>query len=149
MIRITLLLLALFGCSSVEPTNIEIQDRLRPPYNYALMKNIDSNTMDYEWSEDDSGYYRTGKEFYDMYIKTMLETNDMSHKNAYKIYKTQKVNIATKYKTDGRSILASKEEEAINTFLPSSLNDSSEIIITDEDEFAITKDITIEVQHPQ
>lgn len=147
MIRyLWLSVLVLVGCESVEPRATRVQDRLRPPYNYALMQKIDDNTMDYQWSHYNDGYYRTGEKFKDAYLQTMKETNDMSHENAYEVYKKQKYEIARKYKTqEGEAVMNSKEKEAIEGFSPSGLKEGEEIIITDEDEFAVTKDIIIEV----
>jgi hypothetical protein len=46
---------------------------------------------------------------------------------------------------NGNKILAKKEEVAINEFSPDNLSETEEIITTDEDEFAITKDIVIHI----
>lgn len=129
----------------MQPNRTKIQDRLRPPYNYALMNKIKDNTMDYKWSEYDDGYYRTGKKFEDSYVSVMKETNDMSHDNAYEIYKKQKKEIATKYKLAGESLHATKENMAVDEFSPKDLKETEAVIVTDENEFAVTKDITIHV----
>ena len=145
MIKYLLMFLFFVGCRSMEPKSIKVEDRLRPPYNYALIEKIDDNIMDYKWSDYDDGYYRTGEKFYETYINVMKETDDMSYKYAYEIYKKQKKQIAQKYKMNGNKILAKKEEVAINEFSPDNLSETEEIITTDENEFAITKDIIIHV----
>lgn len=68
------------SCSNKIDKNLENGQRITPPYNYILMKNV-KQTGNYVIMDDD---------FANIYEKTMKETNDMEPKYAKDIILMQK-----------------------------------------------------------
>ena len=133
------------GCESVEPKIIKVEDRIKPPYNYALLKEVNDDTrFDYKWSNYDDGYLRIGEKFLQTYEKTMAQMEVNEKEQMLNIYLAQKEEIVQRFKQNGEIIQATREKRIINAFTKAIL-DENESIVETGDEFSVVNDISITV----
>ena len=142
---IGMVITVLNGCESVEPKIIKVEDRIKPPYNYALLKEVNGDTrFDYKWSNYDDGYLRVGKKFLQVYDKTMAQMEVNEKDQMLNIYATQKEEIVKRFKQNGEVIQATREKRIINAFTKAIL-DENESIVETGGEFSVVNDISITV----
>ena len=133
----------LTGCLSVEPRILKVEDRLKPPYNYLLLKEVGNDTtFDYKWSNYDDGYLRMGDKFLKAYVHIMNRMESQPQDFMFNIYKNQKDEIVARFKQNGEGIQAIHERSVLNAFTKILL-DETESIIETGDEFSVVNDITI------
>jgi len=134
-----------FGCESVEPKIIKVEDRIKPPYNYALLKEVNDDTrFDYKWSNYDDGYLRVGGKFLQAYEKTITNMEVNEKDRMFNIYMAQKDEIVKRFKENGEIIPATREKRIINAFAKAILYENESIVETG-DEFSVVNDISITV----
>ena len=140
-----LVMFSFVGCESVEPKIIKVEDRIKPPYNYLLLKEVNGDTrFDYKWSNYDDGYLRVGEKFLQAYEKTMAEMEVNEKDQMLNIYIAQKEEIVKRFKQNGEVIQATREKRIIDAFTRIIL-DENESIIETGDEFSVVNDISITV----
>ena len=144
-----ILLQILAGCESVEPRIIKVEDRIKPPYNYAILKEVNGDTrFDYKWSNYNDGYLRVGDKYLQAYENTAKKMEVNENDQMLNIYITQKEEIVKRFKQNGEIISASREKRIINAFAKVIL-DENESIIETGDEFSVVNDISIVVPKVQ
>ena len=144
-----MLLALLVGCESVEPRIIKVEDRIKPPYNYALLKEVDGDTrFDYKWSDYDDGYLRIGDKYLQAYENATKKMEVSEDERMFDIYMAQKDEIVKRFKENGEIIPATREKRIINAFAKAIL-DENESIVETGDEFSVVNDISIVVPKVQ
>lgn len=144
-----MLLALLVGCESVEPRIIKVEDRIKPPYNYALLKEVDGDTrFDYKWSDYDDGYLRIGDKYLQAYENATKKMEVSEDERMFDIYMAQKAEIVKRFKENGEIIPATREKRIINAFAKAIL-DENESIVETGDEFSVVNDISIVVPKVQ
>ena len=125
----------LFLLCSACKGGMETQQRLRPSYNYALIQKINGEIGEHVCERNGDGYCYMGKNFYKTYQEVMNETDDMSHKYAYEIYKQQRMKLG-KFNNDEQNMKTTQKESVVDTSLKNNRLKNDEVIITN-DEFAV------------
>ena len=133
------------GCESVEPRITKVEDRIKPPYNYIFLKELNGDTrFDYKWSNYDDGYLRVGDKFIQAYEKVEKQVETKEKEELVKAYSVQKEEIVKRFKQNGEIIASTREKRIIDAFTRAIL-DENESIIETGDEFSVINDITIAV----
>jgi|GEM_PF-3689501 len=141
-----ILIVCLFlGCESVEPKIIKVEDRIKPPYNYAILKEVGGDTrFDYKWSNYDDGYLRLGNKYLQAYEKTITNMEVNEKDKMFNIYMAQKEEIVKRFKQNGEIMQVTREKRIINAFAKAILDENESIIETGS-EFSVVNDISIVV----
>ncbi len=140
-----LVILIISGCESVEPRITKVEDRIKPPHNYILLKELNGDTrFDYKWSNYDDGYLRVGEKFIQAYEKVEKQIETKDRDEMVKAYSEQKDEIVKRFKQNGELVVSTREKRIIDAFTRIILDENESILETGE-EFSVINDITIAV----
>ena len=146
---IGMLIVGLAGCESVEPRIVKVEDRVKPSYNYAILKEVNEDTrFDYKWSNYDDGYLRVGDKYLQAYERIAKKMEGGENERMFNIYMAQKEEIVKRFKQNGEIIPATREKRLINAFAKVILDENESILETGS-EFSVVNDITITVPKVQ